>query len=200
MSEQTASTPETPPPAEVPPPAVARARPFPWFPYALLALLSAAVLAVGLGMRFWWAEPSDLGVVQKIRLEAKQGIDLKKIEEVLDTPDYYLEIQSEQGSMKTEPFKDTPVGSGLTFTPPVPMRLADIKEIRVFDSDTVGKDTLVDRVDRPVWSTPGEKFVISMEGQRPNSSRHQALGTGLAVGGGAVLLLALLAFVRAQVV
>src|SRR5688572_5063000 len=166
MTEPTATStvPPEEPRAQAPAP---RATGFPWFAYSLLLLLSICVTLAGLGLMFWWSDQADLGVVQKVRLTAKPDLDLKKIQEVLDTPDYYVEIVSEQGSIRTDEMKDTPIGSGLTFTPPVPMRLIDIKEVRVFDAETVGKDKLVDRADKPLRETKGEKFVFSFQGEEP---------------------------------
>src|SRR5437773_11181788 len=104
-------TPNPPPP----PPAI----PFPLFPYLLLALLSASVLTVGLLLIFFLPDSTDPGTVNEIRITAKPGIDLRKLEEVFDIPDYYLELLTDQGSIRTKTFKDTRVGNGLTFKLPV---------------------------------------------------------------------------------
>lgn len=176
------------------------ARPFPLFPYVLLALLSACVVAAGLGLMLWRQEP-DLGIVREIRISAKPGIDIRKIEEVLDTPDYYLEVMSQPKSIRTATMEDTRVGNGLTFVLPVPMRVVDVNEVKVWDANSLGRDDrLVDRVDRPGRGTAGEKFQFDLRGEAPGPSKEWQVGLGLAIAGGAVLLLATAKFIRAQVV
>src|SRR5205823_397791 len=127
-------------------------------------------------------------------------IDLTKIEEVLYTPDYYLRVYSGQGEIRTGTMKNTRLGNGLTFKLPAPMRMIDIKEIRVYDESTLGKDTMKDRVDRPVRELDGEKFHFSLMGEIPPASKDRQIGFALAGAGGVILLLAVVRFVRAQVV
>ena len=187
-------TPTTPPTAPSPPPA----RPFPWFAYILLALVSACVIAAGHALLFWLPGAEDPGTVSEIRITAKPGIDLRKIEEVLDTPDYYLELLAEQGSIRTKTFKDTRVGSGLTFKLPVPVPLSAIKELRIWDENIV-TDKQIDRVDRPARDVDGEKFHFTLTGYIPPHSHQWKVGLALSICGGAILLLTLLKFIRAQV-
>jgi hypothetical protein len=181
------------------PPAPPAAQPFPWFPYVLLALLSAFTLLMGLALTYW-RDAAEVGTVTEIRITGKPGIDLSKIEEILDTPDYFLEVRTEPGSVHTNAFGDTRVGNGLTFKLPVPLRVADVVEVRVWDEDAVGKDKLIDRVDRPGRSVDGEKFRFDLTGWTPPKSRDWQLGMALAGAGGVVLLLTVVKFVRAQVV
>src|SRR3954463_11002199 len=138
------------PPTPAPP-----AAPFPWFAYILLALVAACVVAAGLALIFWSPGADDPGTVNEVRITAKSGIDLRKIEEVLDTPDYYLELLADKGAIRTRTFKDTRVGSGLTFTLPVPVPLSALKELRIWDEETIGKDKQIDRVDRPAREVDG---------------------------------------------
>ena len=187
-------TPTTPPTAPPPPPA----RPFPWFAYILLALVSACVVAAGIALLFWLPGAEDPGTVSEIRITAKPGIDLRKIEEVLDTPDYYLELLAEQGSIRTKTFKDTRVGSGLTFKLPVPVPLSAIKELRIWD-ENIGTDKQIDRVDRAAREVDGEKFHFALTGYVPPRSHQGKIGLALAICGGAILLLTFLKFIRAQV-
>src|SRR5688572_28036549 len=121
MTDATTSSPAPPPPAPAPTPPPAA--PFPWFPYLLLALVSACVLAAGLMLAFWMNKLDDPGTVSDIRITARNTIDPQKFEEVLDTPDYFLVLLTDQGSIRTKPFDDTRVGSGLTFKLPVPVPL-----------------------------------------------------------------------------
>src|SRR5580765_8088834 len=137
--------PTIPAPTTSPPPPAA---PFPFFAYLLLAIVCPCVVAAGLALLFWSPGADDPGTVREIRITAKPGIDLRKLEEVLDTPDYYLELLAEQGSIRTKTFKDTRVGSGLTFKLPVPVPLSAIKELRIWD-ENIGTDKQIDRVDRP---------------------------------------------------
>jgi hypothetical protein len=180
-------------------PGLRAAQGFPWFPYVLLALLSACVLLCGLALTYWRDVP-DVGTVTEIRITAKPGIDLSKIEEILDTPDYYLEVLTEPGSVKTETFGDTRVGNGLTFKLPVPLRVADVTEVKVWDEDAVGKDKLIDRVDHPGRSVDGEKFHFNLTGWTPPKSKDWQIGMTLAIVGGVVLMITAVKFVRAQVV
>jgi len=181
-------------PVAIPPPAA----PFPWFPYLLLALVSACVLLAGLLLAFWMHEHDDPGTVSDIRITAKGDIDMQKFEEVLDVPDYYIELSTDQGAIRTKTFKDTRVGNGLTWKLPVPVPLAAVKELRVFDEDTM-KDRMMDRVANPSRETNGEKFHFSLQGQIPPRSNERTVGLALALCGGAILLLTLLKFIRAQV-
>jgi len=175
------------------------AAPFPWFAYILLALVSACVVAAGLALSFWSPGSEDPGTVNEIRITAKPGIDLRKLEEVLDTPDYYLELLTEQGAIRTKTFKDTRVGSGLTFKLPVPVPLSAVKELKIWDEETIGKDKQVDRVDRPAREVDGEKFHFALTGYIPPHSHQWKVGLALSICGAAILLLTLLKFIRAQV-
>jgi len=190
MSDPTTTTTTSP----APPPAA----PFPWFAYILLALVSACVAAAGLALVFWSPGGEDPGTVSEIRIAAKPGIDLRKLEEVLDTPDYYLELLTEQGAIRTRTFKDTRVGSGLTFKLPVPVPLSAVTELKIWD-ENMGKDNQVDRVDRPAREVDGEKFHFSLSGYIPPRSHQAKVGLALAICGGAILLLTFLKFIRAQV-
>ena len=172
---------------------------FPWFPYVLLGLLSAFTVLAGLTLTYWRDAP-ELGTVTEIRITGKPGIDLSKIEEILDTPDYFLEVRTEQGSVTTKTFEDTRVGNGQTFALPVPRRVNDVVEVKVWDEDAVGKDKLIDRVDRPGRSVDGEKFRFDLTGWTPPKSKDWKVGAALVGVGAVVLLLTIVKFVRAQVV
>lgn len=175
------------------------ARSFPWFAYLLLALVGVGVGLAGVWLMYRQAQSPDLGTVSTIRLTAKPGIDLSKLEELLDTPDYYIELWTEQGKQRTKTFADTRVGNGLTFSLPVPLRLVDVKEIKVFDEDVI-KDRLVDRVDHPGRQVDGEKFHFQLEGSIPPAKQEQWVPIALMAAGGGVLLIALVRFIWAQVV
>lgn len=175
--------------------ALPRATPFPWFDALLTVALGICVLLAGLGMLFWYAAPADPGTVQQVRIVPRQGIDLGKIGEILSTPDYYVEAWSGQGMIRSATHKGTRVGSGLTFDLPVPMRLADLTEVRVMNSNIL-RDTLVDRVDRiAARQIEGERFKFELIGQTPPLSRDRQVGMGLAIAGGAVVALSLLRFI-----
>jgi len=209
MTTEAPIPPTTQPPAAPPPhpvtPSLPTARPFPWIPYTLLALLSAAVIATGLYLRYWLRPaPPDPGTVTEIRLAPKAGLDLRQIEDVLGAPSYYLEIRTDPGSVRTPTIKSTRIGNGLTFKLPVPIRLLDIKEVKVWDENTMRKDTQVDRLDNtagtPSRTTSGERFTFTLTGYEPTPPADLRIGLYLAIAGGAVFLLTLLAFVRAQVI
>lgn len=190
MDESTSSTPQ----------ALPRARAFPWFDALLTVLLGACVTLAGLAMLFWYAAPIDTGTVSQVRIAAKQGIDLSKIEEIIDTPDYFVEIWSGEGMIRSATKKDTRVGNGLNFDMPVPIRLADVTEVKVWDQN-ITRDSLVDRVDRVASrQIDGEKFKFDLMGQTPPLARDRQIGWGLAIAGGAVLALSLLRFVWRQAV
>ena len=76
----------------------------------------------------------------------------------------------------------------------------DVVEVKVWDEDAVGKDKLVDRVDRPGRSVDGEKFRFDLTGWTPPKSKDWKIGAALVGVGAAVLLLTIVKFVRAQVV
>src|SRR6185295_7615856 len=152
----------------------------------------------GLLLIFYLHNPSDPGTVNEIRIIGKSGIDLRKLEEVLDTPDYYLELLTDQGAIRTKTFKDTRVGNGLTFKLPVPVPLAAVKEVKIWD-ENVGSDKQVDRLDLPTRETDGEKFHFSLTGQIPPRPPTFKIGLALYIAGGAILLITLLTFLRSQV-
>lgn len=176
------------------------AAPFPWFAYLLLAIVSACVVAAGLALLFMMPQKDDPGTVSEVRIIAKGDIDMQKFEEVLDTPDYYLELLTDQGSIKTKAFKDTRLGNGLTYKLPVPVPMSAVKELKVWDEESIGKDKMMDRVDRPLREVNGEKFHFSLSGYVPPRSNERKVGLALAICGGVILLLTVLKFVRAQVV
>jgi hypothetical protein len=153
---------------------------------------------------YWLPQTQELGTVRQVRITAKPGIDLSKIEDVLDTPDYYVEVlthEGKPGSMRTKTEEDKPVGSGLTFDLPVPVRLADIKEVRVWDDNSLGRDDVIrDRTDRPARSVAGERFTFTLHGEVPGETGVRKVGWALVVCGGVVLLLVVVRFVAAQAV
>jgi hypothetical protein len=61
------------------------------------------------------------------------------------------------------------------------------------------KDEMVDRIDRPARVANGERFQFELLGADPPRPTH-AIGLGLAIGGGAVLLIAMLRFLWYQVI
>ena len=183
------------------PHAVPVARPFPWFPYTLLFLLSAGVTATGVYlMYFLRPTPIDPGTVHEIRLSGKQGLDLRALEDAFGVPSYYLEIRTDLGNIRTATAKSTRVGNGLTFKMPVPLRLLDIREVKVWDENTLRKDTQVDRIDSPSRSTTGERFTFSLAGPEPAPPKDLKLGLYMTIAGGVALLLTVLAVVRAQAI
>jgi hypothetical protein len=185
--------------SETPQATAPAAAPFPWFAYLLLALVSACVVACGLAL-LWMRDVADAGTVTSIRITAKGDVDMQKFEEVLDTPDYYLELLTDQGSIRTKAFKDTRLGNGLTYKLPVPVPMSAVRELKVYDEDSIGKDKMMDRVDKPVREMKGEKFQFSLLGEIPPRPSHWKIGLALLICGGAILLLTILKFIRAQVV
>jgi hypothetical protein len=196
MTDSAAPT-TSPAPAE--PPITPAAAPFPFFAYLLLAIVCACVVACGLAL-LWMRDIADAGTVTSIRITAKGDVDMQKFEEVLDTPDYYLEVLTDQGSIRTKAFKDTRLGNGLTYKLPVPVPMSSVRELKVFDEDTIGKDKMMDRIDKPQREMKGEKFAFSLIGEIPPRPSHWKVGLALVICGGAILLLTILKFIRAQVV
>jgi hypothetical protein len=184
-------------PRPFPPP---RAHAFPLLPYALAGVLGLALLAGGLALALWRPfDATDAVAVHAIRITARPGIDLSKLEEVLDVPDYYLEVHTASGSVRTEVFRNTRVGSGLTFPLPVPIRMGDLTEVRLFDQN-IWRDRLVDRVDHLQQETAGERFNFALLADEPPPARDRTLGWILAGLGGAVVLTVLIRFIRWQAI
>src|SRR5205814_232822 len=82
-------------------------------------------------------------------------------------------------------FKDTRVGSGLTFKLPVPVPLSAVKELKIWDEETIGKDKQIDRVDRPAREVDGEKFHFALTGYVPPHSHQWKVGLALSICAGA---------------
>jgi len=174
------------------------ARSFPWLDCLVVLLLGAAVAGTGAAMRFYPSRGEDAGMVRQVRISAKPGIDLGKIEEMFVAPDYYVQVRTDPGTVRSETMKSTRIGNGLTFDLPVPLRLADIREVMVFDENLMRRDRLVDRVDQPQRLTEGGRFVFALLGEVPPPSREQAMGTVLLAAGSLAVLLAVVRFLRAQ--
>jgi hypothetical protein len=170
----------------------------------MAAVLACGVAGAGLALLYWLPRPTDLGTVTQVRITAKPGIDLSKIEDVLDTPDYYVEVlthEGKPGSIRTGTEEDKPVGSGLSFDLPVPVRLADIKEIRIWDDNSLGRDDAIrDRTDRPARSIAGERFTFTLGGQVPEAPAVNKVGWPLVALGGLILLLVIIRFIAAQAI
>jgi hypothetical protein len=178
-----------------------KARSFPWFPWLLLALAGGGIGYVGWLLLQKPPGPLELGTVREIRITAKPGLDLTKLKENFWTPDYYLEIYTDLGHVQTPTIKSTPVGNGLTFKMPVPLRIADITEIRAKDENTLSKDTTVDRIDHlSSREVDGEKFHFQLLGFQPQPQHDKTLAWTLIIGGVALFLLSLLRFITAQVI
>lgn len=177
-----------------------KARSFPWFAWLLVLLMGAGGAGAGYYLLKRPMGAVDLGTVREIRITEKPGLDLTKLKENFFSPDYYLEIYTDLGTVRTKTADSTPVGNGITFAMPVPLRLADITQIKARDENTMRKDATVDRIDHPGRETDGEKFHFQLVGEVPNSHRDNRLAWGLVIAGGGFFLLAVIRFVSKQVI
>ena len=175
-----------------------------WGVLWLLVLVAAGVAA----WFAWQATQTPVGpdTVSQVLVKVKPGpsgvqVETKQNWLGFDTPDLYLKVKLvDDAQLKTRPFNDTPIGSGLLFELDDPLPLAAVEEVQVWDADAVGDD-LVDRVRRDVDDDPrvieGNKFRVVLRGQvaKPATWAMPALSAAAAVG-----LLALAKLVWDQVV
>ncbi len=85
------------------------------------------------------------------------------------TPDIYLIIKMrDETSVQLPTFKDTVIGSGLTWTLPTPRPLDQITMVEVWDDNTLLKNKQLDRVTfNNTWAGEGQTFSLGLEGTHP---------------------------------
>lgn len=85
------------------------------------------------------------------------------------TPDLYLVLGLRDGTTFQLPaYKDTVIGSGLTWTLPTPRPLDQITMIEVWDDNSLMKNKQLDRVAiNNVWGADGQTFSLTLAGTHP---------------------------------
>ena len=153
-----------------------------WPPYCKLA----AILVVGgLGL----SVVSDAGGVSTIRV-TKHGL----MPDVVDQPDFYIILSTNEGDLQSGAYQDTPIGNGLEWKLPESMRLADLYEVQLVDSDLLMDDQL-DRVTVNGRKCVGQSYTFEFIGSA--SILGNLALVALATGGG-YLIYALGRFIRDQ--
>jgi len=179
---------------------VARARPY----WRLLWLVPGlALLAVGFVS---YRAPGDGGLVQAIRASTREGLAGEASDAIarakFTSPDYFLVVHTTKTAepIKTEPFEDTPLGDGLTWTLPTPVERKDILKVEVWDANGILPDNMEDHMSFTApdgWTAVGQTFRVELQGQRHEPPRW-AWWVG---GAGALLTLwAVVLFVKDQVI
>lgn len=137
-----------------------------------LVLLVIALGIAGVGFYFRANVPAG-GTVTAIKLTTKPDIAGQARDAydsiVPTTADLYLVVQRAGGERsRTDTFKDTPIGSGLTWQLS-PMPLGDIDLIEVWDKRRLIGDKQLDRVAFPpdAWVARGQTFELSAIGTHP---------------------------------
>ena len=144
--------------------------------WRLLMLVPAiALMAYG----YWrYVDVPTGGEVTAIHLKSKGGIS-GQVQDAyagvaLTTADYYLVVARREGDpLRLEPFKDTPLGNGLTWPLEKPLQLEDITRVEVWDHNAILKDKAIDRIGLPgdVWSAEGQTFRVEMIGTHEKPPR-----------------------------
>lgn len=85
------------------------------------------------------------------------------------TPDIYLKLLlKDEQTFQLPPFKDTAIGSGLTWTLPTPRPLEQITMVEVWDDNTLLKNKQLDRIAiNNTWSGEGQTFTVALSGTHP---------------------------------
>jgi len=115
-------------------------------------------------------------------------------------PDYYLELITDQGSIRTKNVSKTRAwATALTWKLPVPVPLSAVKELRVYD-ENIGNDKMMDRISAPSRENQrGKNSTSPCKVRFPQARTNAKSALALAICGGAILLLTFLKFIRAQV-
>lgn len=84
-----------------------------------------------------------------------------------DTPDFYLKIKTRKGVIETKPLKNQPVGNGLLVAVSPRVRLDQVQEIELWDSDLMDPDELLDRIRIKGRQGSGDHYHFELEGPLP---------------------------------
>jgi hypothetical protein len=159
----------------------------------------AAMLAVG---AYQYFNVVQGGRVQGIQISTKPGMVGEAAEAYQnvrpDTPDFYLRIFviDQKDAIATKPFKDRPLGNGLTWDLDSPLDQTRIKRVEVVDKGLI-HDTVQDQITPHGWAADGQRFHFELIGE-PNEPPKWSLP--IAGIGGAIMLLTVLRFVWDQVI
>lgn len=193
VPEDPKTTPPTDPPTATP---VRRARSHVW--RLLLFLIALGVAGVGFYAR---ATTPAGGTVTAVKLTTKSDIAGQARDAydsvVPTTPDLYLVVKRAGGQVeRTDTFKDTPIGSGLTWQL-APTPLGEIDLIEVWDKRRLIGDKQLDRIAFPpdAWSGRGQTFELTATGTH---AEPPAWALPVACAGATLAALLLLRFVWDQ--
>jgi hypothetical protein len=157
-------------------------------PYAWPTMALPAFALVLLGSGLWFISGS--GNVTTVRITRHSFVPQ------LTRPDYYAKLTlKDESVVETDPLKGIPIGNGLNLDLPSPVNLADVVQIELMDEGLI-KDSILDRADVSGRTCRGQAFAFEFIG---SESTQALIGMVAATIGGIGLVIALLQFVRSQV-
>lgn len=162
---------DSPPAAGIKPPITPPIKPATSYAWRLLMLIPAiALLAYGYWRR---VDVPPGGTVTSIRVTSKSNISGQVRDAYAGvsptTADFYLVLATQDGgTTKLAPFKDTPLGNGLTWMLDTPMQSGDLARVEVWDDNALLSDKQLDRVElsADAWDVDGQTFHIRLNGSR----------------------------------
>jgi hypothetical protein len=137
-----------------------------------LVLLIPALVCAACGFAAYKNVPEG-GTVTSISLKTRGDLSgqTRNAYDSVDpgTPDIYLKLQlRDESSFQLPAYKDTAIGSGLTWTLPTPRDLAQITMVEVWDDNTLLSNKQLDRVAiNNTWAGEGQTFAITLTGTHP---------------------------------
>jgi hypothetical protein len=169
-------------------------------PYLRLLWLIPGLALLGVGL-YKYYDVEDDGVVHTVQITTKPG-PVGQAAEALrlvqtGNPDLYLKIKTAAPSeLRTDKYKDTPIGNGLKWPVKSPLRMREVREVEVWDSN-VWRDDFIDRVAISGWTAEGQIFRVELLGDK---FRPPDWALPVAAVGGMITLFALMRFVWDQVI
>jgi hypothetical protein len=152
-------------------PPVVPIRPAANYAWRLMMLIPAIALIVYGYWRYKDVPPG--GTVTSIRLTSKADLSGQVRDAYAGvsptTADFYLKLFLPDGSeLKLQPFDDTPLGNGLTWTLDKPIPLDQIARVEVWDDNSMLPDKQLDRIEIPMsaWEIDGQTFHLRMNGSK----------------------------------